>query len=658
MYVTPPVCLANRKVKHVCGIGGCINRDAAPTGVRELVAMQARLEHRGPDSAGLAGWDVQGNAVCMDPSAYPPAVALLHTRLSIIDLSDASNQPMGSSDGRYSMVFNGEIYNYRELRSDLEAQGYHFATTGDSEVLLVSYIEWGAAALDRLVGMFAFAVLDWHKRILFAARDPFGIKPLYYANSDDGFAFASEIKALLELGWVGRAADAETLQRFLRFGGTEGDERTMFRDVRQLPAGCHMQVPLDETRDISVTRYWRLPNEALTDQDISFEDAAREVRALFLESVALHMRSDVPIGSALSGGIDSSAIVMAMRQLGGQHLDLHTFSYIADDKSLSEEPWIDLVNEAAGANAHKLHVGGQDFIEDLDRSITAQDEPLSGTSLYAQYCVFKASRDAGIPVMLDGQGGDELLAGYRPYLGARMASLLRSGSLSAAVQLARSSRVDSGISALSLLQDTADHVLTPRQQAPLRRLLGKEMIPSWVNGEWFASRARPQLPPHHTTGRDVLRQSLHRDAVGGGLASLLRYEDRNSMAWSVESRVPFLMPKLATFLLSLPEQYLIDERGRSKAVFREAMRGIMPDVVADRRDKLGFATPSHAWLASDHRHIASVVRRSGILDAGFLKPRAVVRLIDQSAQHASASGPLWRLYFLARWTEQYRIGYP
>ncbi len=576
----------------MCGIAGYVGRlgDAADV----VRSWGEQLAHRGPDDFGIAVLSRDGLSVDRDASRITPdALAVLwHRRLSILDLSEAGWQPMSSRDGRHHLMLNGEIYNYLELRSELEATGVRFRSRSDTEVLLEGYRAWGVAVLPRLVGMFAIAILDTVERRLLLARDTFGIKPLHVSAWDGGFAFASEPKALLSLPRVSRRVDPQRVYDYLRFGLTDHGDATLFEGVRACPPAHWMEVRLDTARASTPVRYWELaPGERYAG---TFEQAAEELRARFIESVRLHLRSDVPVGAALSGGIDSSAIVMAMRALEPD-LELHTFSFVADDTELSEERWVDVAAMACRATVHKTRATPAQLSADLDALLRAQDEPFGSTSIHAQYRVFQAASEAGIKVMLDGQGADELLGGYHTFAAARLASLVRQGRLVEAMSYASRARRGPGRGPLPLW--AGEFLVPPALQAPLRRMVGQELTPAWLNRDWFVSRGVRLAPAKYTygQGREVLRDQLLRATTHSSLPMLLRYEDRNSMAHSIESRVPFLTPELARFVLSLPEEYLIDRDGTSKAVFRRAMRGLVPDAILDRRDKIGFAAPEHLW---------------------------------------------------------------
>jgi asparagine synthase (glutamine-hydrolysing) len=578
----------------MCGIAGLILVPACNIRSELIRSLSERLEHRGPDDFGwlsLRKGEVKSHRKIKRD--FIADAVLVHRRLSILDLTSAGWQPMASQEGRYHIVFNGEIYNYLELQRELKSIGYRFRSRSDTEVLLAAYAQWGAGALSRLVGMFAFAILDLETRKLFLARDVFGIKPLYYTYWQDGFAFASEIKPLLELPGVHRRINPQRLYDYLRFGITDQGGETLIGDIKQLPAAHFMEVPLDHPQGGYPSRYWEIDFSQRT--ELSFNEAANRLRELFLESVGLHLRSDVPVGAALSGGIDSSSIVMAMRHLEPD-VDIHTFSYIADDPKISEERWVDLVGRTANATVHKVKLSPNDLMADLDALVDSQEQAFGSTNIYAQREVFRQAREVGIKVMLDGQGADELLGGYHYYIAARLASLLRQGQWTEAGRLVHGASKLPGAGMLQLWCRAMDFLVPSKLQAPMRRMIKKDLVPPWLNLEWFQAHDVEMKSVSYTTRKEILRESLHHDLTDLSLPQLLRYEDRNSMAFSIESRVPFLTPKLASFILSLPEEYLIAPNSTTKAVFRQAMRGIVPDVILDRGDKIGFATPEKDWL--------------------------------------------------------------
>ena len=630
----------------MCGIAGYVTgSDPRPVAAFQASALRT-LAHRGPDDA---GWLTDQGSGEGDAPADPGRWGLLHRRLSILDLSALGHQPMTTPDGRYSIVFNGEVYNYVELREQLEREGCVFRSHSDTEVLLAAYARWGPACLPKLVGMFAFAIADRERRRIFLARDFFGIKPVYYARPGGGFAFASEIKALRPV--VSGRVRASRLFDYLRDGLTDHGSETLLEDVHQLPAAHWMEVDLDSGTPTEPKRYWDIDRNRRT--DVSFPEAVSRVRELFLDGVRLHLRSDVPVGAALSGGIDSSAIVAAMRAVEPR-ADLHTFSYVADDPTIGEEQYADLAAKSARATARKVRIEPGDLTADLDRLVTTQDEPFGSTSIYAQYRVFRLAAEYGIKVMLDGQGADEMLAGYHGYFPERLGTLIGRGEWLKAYSFARRASRRPGVGGQTMLLARGLRRLLPgRMQTCVRALLGKPSMPAWLNGGWFERQGVGPLvetcPGRRT---DQLRERLYQTLTTTSLPALLRYEDRNSMAWSIESRVPFLTPALAEYVLSLPEEYLISPDGVTKHVFREAMRGIVPNAILDRRDKIGFATPEKKWLKELGPWVADVLSPERLRQVPALNAAVVGR--EWKAVLAGTrpfDWRVWRWVNVGRWAE-------
>jgi len=638
----------------MCGIGGLILTPPGPIKGEWMRAFLEQLEHRGPDDSGWLSLHrrriTQGREVPQDLAAD---LILLHRRLSILDLTDAGHQPMGTPDGRYWIVLNGEIYNYLELRNELERLGHRFQSRTDTEVLLAAFIEWGPPCLTRFVGMFAFAILDVEAQKLFLARDCFGIKPLYYSNWQDGFAFASEIKALLELPGVGREMNRQRLYEYLVSGITDYGAETLFAQVKQLPAAHYMEILLDNPRIVRPVRYWDID---LTDKvDLSFNEAAQTLRDLFLESIRLHLRSDVPVGAALSGGIDSSSIVAVMRLLDPK-LEIHTFSYIADDPAISEERWVDIVGTAARSVVHKVKLTPDQLMGDLDNLIGAQGEPFGSTSMYAQWSIFRAANEAGIKVMLDGQGADELLGGYGIYRIAKITTLLRKGHWKQAMGLWRCASTLPAQSFGWVTSRVFSYILPSALKDPLRQLLRKDIVPTWLNASWFKNQGVKGHSIKPISGKEVLKNLLYQTLTQTSLPHLLRSEDRNSMGFSIESRVPFLTPALAKFILALPDDHIIARDGTSKAVFRQAMRGIVPDAVLDRRDKIGFPTPEKNWLFTMHQRIGRVLKSDVAMQMRALNSGVIQREWDNVLQGSRQfDARVWRWVNLILWAQKFSV---
>ncbi len=482
-----------------------------------------------------------------------------------------------------------------------------------------------------------------------------GIKPLYYHASPHGLAFASEIPALFDLTGDVRRAHSARLYDYLRFGLTDHGADTMFQDIRQLPPAHVMTIDVDRPVATEPRRFWGVDLDART--DLSPEAAAARLREMFLDSVRLHLRSDVPVGTALSGGIDSSSIVMAMRHLEGPGLELHSVSFLPGDPEIDESRWVDTVGRAADARVHRTRPEPGELVRDLEHLIAVQAEPFGSTSIYAQHRVFRLASEAGIKVMLDGQGADELFAGYRTYLAVRLTTLLRAGRLVEAARLARAVRALPDTSLSELVRAVGYQILPTGLHRWARRIAGAELEPAWLSRAWLERAGIARTSPIPRLGRaGALREMLHRTLTETSLPMLLRYEDRNSMAYSIESRVPFLTPALAEFVLSLPETYLIDGQGTSKAVLRRAMRGLVPDPILDRRDKIGFATPEKRWLTELRAWVDQVLDSPAARAVPALEiDRAKEEWRGVIAGTRRFDWHVWRWINTIRWAETYQV---
>jgi asparagine synthase (glutamine-hydrolysing) len=638
----------------MCGIAGVVFEKPTEQ-LRQLFGLAKGLAHRGPDDLGFLIWDGKEAKRGRQLSEQPFRVGLVHRRLSILDLSEGGWQPMGTPDGRYFVVFNGEIYNFVELRAELEGIGQTFCTRSDTEVLLGAWKAWGPSSVRRFVGMFAFALLDTEENRLYLVRDPFGIKPLYYAPFSGGLVFASETPPLLEFPRVSRKIHPDRLYKYLRCGLTDFGGDTLLKGIKQLPPGHYLRVDLDGSNSAELVRYWEWNlRESLS---ISFGEAAQHLRILFLDSVRLHMRSDVPIGAALSGGIDSSSIVSVMRHLEPD-LELHTFSFVAESEEVSEERYVDLVTQTAGAHIHKVRIRPSELVNDLDSLIKAQGEPFGSTSIYAQHRVFQLAREVGIKVMLDGQGADELLAGYINFDAARVVSLISSGQLSEALALLyRLSRLPGR---KGVWKRVLARLLPPALQPIARNLAGESLVPRWLEGRWFVDRGVDPRSPSKLSGlrRERLRLELLEALTETSLPMLLRYEDRNSMAYSIESRVPFLTPNLAEFILGLPEGYILSPNGTSKAVFKEAMRGLVPDKILDRKDKIGFATPELEWFRSLAPWVEAQLKGDVLGSIPALRPDGILQEWREVLEgRRPFDFRVWRWINLIAWTRTFGVQY-
>jgi len=638
----------------MCGVFGWVSRGGdRHADSRQLVADSFRLlRHRGPDDHGMmfqlgdGRWHAREHELRGDIPLF-----LGHVRLSILDLSPLGKQPMVTEDGRFRLSFNGEVYNYLELRRELEAKGVCFKTHTDTEVVLHAFAHWGLDCLVRFSGMFAMAIHDEKEKRLYLIRDHFGIKPFYYhCDAAGGLVFASELPVLLTFPSVGRQASPQRTYDYLLFGDYDSQEETMIEGVRQLLPAHYMVVDSETGSIVEKKRYWQ--PELAQRSSLSFEDAADKLRAMFLDNVRLHLRSDVPVGAALSGGVDSSAVTCAIRHLEPD-MDLPVFTFVAAGSDVNEEQWADLVAAKVGAISHKVRIDPTELVADLDALIQAQGEPFGSTSIYAQYRVFRLAHEAGIKVTMDGQGADEMFAGYIGFPGERLKTLLVHGRIFEAWHFFNATSQWPDRSRKEVFKRLVGQ-FAPKALYPLMRSIGRSSLtPPWLNLSWLRSRGVafdvPRVEQLYS-GREYVRRELARQLTQRGLPALLRHGDRNSMHFSIESRVPFLTRELAEFSLSLPEEFHIDRDGTTKALFKHAMRGIVPDGILDRRDKIGFATPEREWLTALSPWVESV------LDDADGLPVFHADMLRQTWQRVLAGQQVfdwqvWRWLNLVRWAQ-------
>lgn len=627
----------------MCGIAGSFRSKPTAVDAQAVANAISTMRKRGPNDRGVNRYD-----------SHAGVVWLAHARLSVIDLSSAGHQPMHSADGRYSVVFNGEIYNYLELREQLVADGVRFHTGTDTEVLLAAWTRWGSDALTRFVGMFAFGIFDRRDNVLTCVRDPFGIKPLFYAREGKDFLFASELGAIKALKNERRQLNWQRAYDYLLHGDYDSNESSFLQGVYHLMPGHLLRLNLADGA-LKLERWWTPKVSPVS--SLTFVDAAEALREKFLASVRLHLRSDVALGAALSGGVDSSAIVCAMRHLEPD-APIHTFSFVARGSKVSEEHWVDLVNTHVGATAHKIDIQPSELARDLDDMIATQGEPFGSTSIYAQYRVFQLAKEQGITVTLDGQGADELLAGYSGYPGQRTRSLLDQHRYPDAWTFLRNWAQWPGRLLLDGVKATVAECIDGRLYDWLRQANGAPLRPAWLRTaalqEAGVQLRFPVRPAQFALPGRRLIAELATATTRRGLPALLRHGDRNSMRFSVESRVPFLTAGLADFLLTLPEHYLISQRGETKSVLRAAMRGIVPDQVLDRRDKIGFATPEQHWLTQMAPQVREWLREDTHLP--FLNQKHFLKEFDAIvAGGRPFSWQVWRWINFTRWYNRHMV---
>ena len=597
------------------------------------LAMQ---KHRGPDDKGIKSFNI-------GEGAY---LSLGHARLSIIDLSTNGHQPMRSQCAQFEIIFNGEIYNYLELKDELINLGYTFQSTSDTEVLLNAWIEWGEAVLPRLEGMYSFCIFDLAQETVTLIRDPFGIKPLFVYHNNYQLIFSSELSSVLKLMSEEFEIDHQTAFNYLNHGYYDDTESTFIADITHVQPAHITKYCLKTNSRIKNARWW-FPN--IAEKKWTFDSAKKALRAAFLDSIKKHLRSDVPIGCALSGGVDSSAIVCAIRYLYPD-LSIHTFSYIAQDESISEECWVDVVNEHVSAISHKVYADHADLSSSINELVDVQGEPFGGTSIFVQKKVYEAARSAGVKVTLDGQGADELLGGYSGYPGQIIHSLIDKGRFITAFNFLVKWKSWPNRSLKEGLLSTIWSVMPRSWFENYQRITGKANSPTWLDAKVLQNknvdmcRSKAQyLSP--VKGRRLMTR-LANGLTVSGLQNLLRHGDRNSMSASIESRVPFLTIPLVELVLSFPEEFLVSKDGATKHIFKEAMRGIVPDEILDR--KVGFTTPEYSWMQSLRAEITDQIVNNKAPD--FVEKELLLEEIDAVLDGDKPFGwHVWRKVNYMKW---------
>jgi asparagine synthase (glutamine-hydrolysing) len=618
----------------MCGIAGIFDPDSPPTR-DDLGRMSATLAHRGPDADGMV---------------LDNEIGLAHRRLSILDLSDAGKQPMASHDGRFLIIFNGEIYNYLELREELKSCGYIFLTETDTEVILAAYAAWGAGCLTRFNGMWGFVIWDKKTRTLFGSRDRLGVKPFYYTAQGKRFLFASEMKALLTQPQVKPTLNERTAFRFLVHGYTDTTPDTLFINIKQLPPGALFEL---DSKGLRIREYWNIQSKSQQQRRAS-TDCDEQFRSIFTDAVRLRLRSDVATGSCLSGGLDSSSIVCTVNRLLHERAlpnvgDLQkTFSACYQNPAYDERQYIDAVVAQTQVESHRTFPSAARFLEQYDTLLWHQEEPFSSLGVYSQWEVFRSASESGMKVMLDGQGGDESLLGYPQYYVPNLLRLLTPTTLGRFVAEFYALHAQHRISFTSFLAGLLQINLGPLM-SPIYRILGvgqrglrKDWYRTHTHTLDIAYRASDHLLNHAMT---VLRYN--------GLPDLLHFEDRNSMAFSIEARLPFLDVRLVEFLFSLPVEEKLD-RGLTKVILRRSMSGLVPDTILSRRDKMGFATPQDEWLRGPLRSFSeSFLRDPRSYESGIFS-RVDIDMMWQRFLHGkTSSSAIWRVINFLSWHKKF-----
>lgn len=577
----------------MCGIVGCV-RNGWPLDQAASLRMRDSLLHRGPDDAGL--W-----------SSPTDGVMLGSRRLAILDLSPRGHQPMCDYTGNLTIAFNGEIYNWMGLRDELKS--YPFRSRTDTEVLLAAYARWGTECLTFLNGMFAFAIWDAKQKQLFAARDRFGEKPFYYFRRSGTFLFASEMKALFASGLVAAEPNLGTIYRYLAYRETDASAETFFRDVTALePAHALLYSPGSDS--LKSWQYWDIdPNARIRHpNETSYPE---HFLHLLSDSVKLRLRSDVTVGSCLSGGLDSSTIVslIAAQRNGDRQV---TFSARSEDPASDEGSYIRSVSQQFSTTNVQVYPDPLRLLDEIDSFVRHQEHPSLCGSVYAQWCVMRLARDSDVTVLLDGQGGDEHLAGYQDVRGAYFKDLLFSFRLGALAKTVAAYLRQSGPKNLAA-------VLVPHLPQAARRVIQSVYASLSIQDDFARSAFSPPTGVPAPFASSV-HNELYRQLRSSMLPKLLRFADRSSMAFSREVRLPFLDHRIAEYLFAVPETLKINGT-TAKVILRQAAQGRIPDKVLERNDKKGFEVPQGAWLSGPLRRWAEgVLNSSELRQRGWIDP--------------------------------------
>ena len=623
----------------MCGISCCVMKKGQ-VDTERFEKMTDIIAHRGPDDRG---------------TYYDDKLAIGHRRLSILDLSDEGHQPFIYKN-RYILSYNGEIYNYIELRNDLQKKGYTFHSQSDTEVLVAMYDCYGEECVNYFNGMWSFVLYDKLEKRLFCSRDRYGVKPFYYFYNQDCFFAASEIKQIFVMLKNKPVANRKRLLEFIVLGDQDYSEDTMFQGIKQLRGG-HSIIFDIEKYDYHISRYFNLGrvNESKT----SYEDACLEFEQAFRNSIDLRLRADVPVGYCLSGGLDSSSIVCMADDILKKRktiLQQHVISSCFEDKQYDEQEYIDEVVAHTNVESHKIFPNEEQLFEKIDKIIWHMDEPFGSTSIYAQWNVFEEAKRHGLTVMLDGQGADEQLAGYSTFYSVLFTYYLKKmklGKFRHEVNRYINLRADSekyvpykkivlkSIVSAVMPEGLKAVLLRNRKYCSSSFPFSKEVIDQMFDGR--------RMYPIRKDRQFIL------DSMQYGMSALLHYEDRDSMAHSIESRVPFLDCHLTELIFSYPITYKI-RNGITKAVQRDGLTHILPDKIRNRYSKLGFVTPEDQWINQNYEVYRQELETASKQLEPLIDAELIMRWFDAKKGRMERGEFLpWRIICAGHWIKVFDV---
>jgi len=607
----------------MCGISGIYNFNHEAVQPKQLDRMNEIITHRGPDGHGSY---VEGN------------VGIGSTRLAIIDLREIANMPLYDTDNRYVIVFNGEIFNYVEVRDELFKKGYKFNTNSDTEVILNAYKEYGEDCLHKLNGMWAFAIWDKLEKTLFCSRDRYGIKPFYYYKDNNRLIFGSEIKQIIDIKSVDRTINDETVYDYLIFHFIDHTENTFFKNIKKLQAGHKLTI---KNNEVTIKRWYELSENRMEDTSKMYNDFYN----LLYDSVRLRLRSDVEVGSCLSGGIDSSAIVCIMHEIlhnEGKPEIQKTYTAAYDDPLIDERPFVEEVVKQTKSTKYYLFPDVENFINDIDKLTYHQDEPYTGATVFSQWCVFKKIHETGIKVVLDGQGSDEILLGYFSFFPFHLKRQLLNP---VKFMLEYFRGINS--SQLGINKFTQNLIYFNTGSVRYRHVMRNSN--AFVNSDFISSMNRRELFNEMIAAKSLKHNRLS-NLWNISLPSLLRYEDKNSMAFSVEARIPFLDHRLVEFIFSIPYDKLI-HKGWTKHVLRESLKGKIPEDIRMRKGKLAFSVPQKKWLNEKSDYISKTFTED-FRSAKYIDKDKILNIIKSGKFNDKV---LYRAFALEKWMKVFDL---
>ncbi len=623
----------------MCGIVGLIGKNNQKITPDIIKKMTDTISHRGPDAEGVL---VEGS------------IGLGHRRLSILDLSDQGNQPMNSQDGRFCLVFNGEIYNYLEIRKNLESKGTKFFTGTDTEVIIESFREWGDKCTERFNGMWSFCLYDRHEQLLFMSRDRMGVKPLYILDRDDYLVFASEIKSILKVFPEERVVDVVQVARYLKGIQEDCDEHTFYSNIKIFPVASNMLFKLVDST-YNIRKYWEV-DPVFFAKKWKTNKPVKTLRTLLIDSIKLRLRADVNVGSSLSGGLDSSAIVeITSKELKKK---LETFSSIYDEKNYNEKEFIDCVNNDAQTTAHHVFPDeNKDVLEELKQLMYYHDCPPHCASPFSGYNVYKMARNH-VKVLMDGQGADELFVGYYYYINDYIKESIKDRrwlrKIRALKIIAEVSEIWKGQRIISdeLVLKTLGVNLYKKYDRELMRTMPRD----WHSDKELYSERLNEIDldicnSDETSVTEGILRSQYHDQFHGILPRILHDVDRNSMAHSLEVRLPFLDYRLIEFSYSLSPQYKY-RNGWTKYILRRTVRPFMPKKIWSRRNKMGFPAPFEKWMKEEKYKDRIKAYLMQLSSRGLLNKNYLMKLYeDQLNGRRNEPDMIFRFMMLEMWLQ-------